>query len=68
MIDKTDDHIFHTAPWKGSGTYTEEIVKNLYGGDLDSMELQPIKLYLTSLKELGAKWPVEIAKHISNNP
>ena len=50
MIDKTDDHIFHTAPWKGSGTYTEEIVKYLYGGDLDSMELQPIKLSLTSLK------------------
>ena len=35
--------------------YTEEIIKQVHGRDLDSMELLPIKLCLTSLKEIGAK-------------
>ena len=32
------------------------------------MELQPINLHLATLKELGAKWLVEMAEHISSTP
>ena len=32
------------------------------------MELQPVNLRLAALKELGAKWLVEMADYISNNP
>ena len=32
------------------------------------MQLQPVKLCLASLKELGAKWSFEMAEHISSNP
>ena len=45
--------------------YSEEITKQIH---VDSVELEPIKLCLASLKELGAKWLVEMAKDISDNP
>ena len=32
------------------------------------MELQPINLRLAALKELGAKWLVEMGEYISSNP
>ena len=48
--------------------YSEEITKQIHGKDIDSVELEPIKLCLASLKELGAKWLVEMAKDISDNP
>ena len=32
------------------------------------MELEPISLSLPQLKELGAKWLVDMFKHIPDNP
>ena len=36
--------------------------------NLDTVELQPIPLNLLCLKELGAKWLVEAANYMSENP
>ena len=36
--------------------------------DTDVGELAPISLGMPILKELGAKWLVEMSEHISNNP
>ena len=36
--------------------------------NFDNMNLQPINLSLPALKEVGAKWLVEVAEYISSNP
>ena len=48
--------------------YSDEVIKQFCGKDIDSVELQPIKLCLAELKVLGAKWLVEMAEYISDNP
>ena len=48
--------------------YSEKIANQLEGNDIDSIELQPISLGLPHLKELGAKWLVEMAYFISEKP
>lgn len=48
--------------------YSEQIIKQLEGRDIESMELQPISMGLPMMKELGAKWLVEMAEHFSENP
>jgi hypothetical protein len=48
--------------------YTEEIIQQIQGKDVDDVELTPIDLSLPALKELGAKWIVEIAEYLSDNP
>ena len=48
--------------------YSEEITKQLEGKDIDTVEIQPIDLSLQVLKEVGAKWLVEMADYISSNP
>ena len=40
----------------------------MQGKNLDTVELQPIPLNLPCLKELGAKWLVEAANYMSENP
>ena len=36
--------------------------------DLEAAELQPIQLGMQVMKDVGAKWLVELADNISNNP
>ena len=51
--------------------YSGEVTNQLEGRDLDDLEaaeLQPIDLGMPVMKEIGAKWLVEMADHISNNP
>lgn len=48
--------------------YSEQIIKQLEGRDIESAELQPISMALPMMKELGAKWLVEVAQHFSENP
>ena len=51
--------------------YSEEVMDQLEGRDIDDfevVELQPINLGMPILKEIGAKWLVEMADYISDNP
>lgn len=51
--------------------YSEQVLKQLEGQDItdiETAELQPIDLGLPALKEIGAKWLVEMASYISCNP
>ena len=48
--------------------YSSEVMKQLQGKDLETVELEPISLNLPCLKELGAQWLVEAAKYMSANP
>ena len=51
--------------------YSEQVIKQLEGHDINELEtiqLQPIDLHLTALKEIGAKWLVDMAMYIGNNP
>lgn len=56
---------------KFSAWYAEQLLEQLEAnGDvpLDQVELDPIDLSLPVLKELGARWMVEMAKYIEDNP
>ena len=51
--------------------YTEQVLTQLDGEDienLEDLELQPINLGMPAMKELGAKWLVNTAQYISDNP
>ena len=48
--------------------YSDQVIKQLEGKDIESTELQPIRLDLGVLKELMAKWLVEMAQHFAENP
>ncbi len=51
--------------------YSEKVLTQLEGEDtnnLEALELQPINLGLPALKEVGAKWLVDMATYISDNP
>ena len=51
--------------------YSEQVMKQLEGQDIDDLEmveLQPIDLGLPALKEIGAKWLVDMASYVSENP
>ena len=48
--------------------YSGEIMKQLEGSDVESAELQPISLGMPMLKELGAKWMVEMATYFGEIP
>lgn len=48
--------------------YSGEIMKQLEGRDIESAQLQPINLGMPVLKELGAKWMVEMAAYFGENP
>ena len=36
--------------------------------DLERAEIEPINLSMPVIKNISAKWMVEMAEHISNNP
>ena len=48
--------------------YSDQIVKQLKGKNIEVIELQPIPLDLVKLKELMAQWLVEMADYIADNP
>ena len=51
--------------------YSEQVTNQLEGRDLSNLEaaeLQPIDLGMPIMKEIGAKWLVDMANYISNNP
>lgn len=49
--------------------YSNEVTKQLHGiTNIKSVELQPIDFSMASVKELSAKWLVEMSDYIANNP
>lgn len=48
--------------------YSEQLAKQFEGRDIESTDLQPINLGLPLMKELGAKWMVEMADYFAQNP
>jgi len=48
--------------------YSQQVTKQFEGRDIESTDLQPISLSLPVLKELGAKWMVEMAEYFAENP
>ena len=51
--------------------YSEHVMKQLEGQDItdiETAEIKPIELGLPALKEIGAKWLVDMASYISRNP
>ena len=49
--------------------YAEQVMQQLQGQeDIETAELQEINLGLLALKELGAKWLVNMAEYITRNP
>lgn len=51
--------------------YTEQVMKQLDGKDMDELEsakIEPIDLSMQAIKHISAKWLVDMAKYISNNP
>ena len=52
-------------------SYSEEVIKQLDRNDKDELEaaeIQPIDMHMQVVKEVGAKWMVEMAEYISDNP
>lgn len=48
--------------------YAEQVTRQLQGQDIDMAELQEINLGLPVLREVGAKWLVNMAEYIAKNP
>ena len=48
--------------------YSGEVMKQLDGKEDEATEVQPINLGLPMLKELGAKWLVQMAEYFADNP
>jgi len=47
--------------------YSQLVTNQFEGRDIESTDLQPISLSLPVLKELGAKWMVEMAEYFAEN-
>ena len=48
--------------------YAEQVTTQLDGREVESTDLEPVSLSLPVLKELGAKWLVQMAVYFSDNP
>ena len=48
--------------------YAEQVTAQLDGRDTESTELEPVSLSLPVLKELGAKWLVQMSEYFAVNP
>ena len=49
--------------------YSEEVTKQLEGvAEIESAELQPLDFSLAVVKELTAKWLVEMVEYLADNP
>lgn len=57
--------------WKFELWYSEQVAAQLESHDVDeleSLEIQPINTSLSTMKQVGAKWLVEMSKYICENP
>ena len=48
--------------------YAEQVTTQLDGREMESTDLEPVSLSLPILKELGAKWLVQMADYFTDNP
>jgi len=48
--------------------YSEQVIEQLNSEDFEIVELEPVELSMAVMKEIGAKWLVDMADYISNNP
>ena len=48
--------------------YTDQIMQQIHGQDVEEVELQPVDLSLAALRDLGGQWLVEMSEYISDNP
>lgn len=48
--------------------YTEQVMKQLEGQDLDTSLLVPIDVSSAVMKEVSAKWLTDLAEYMANNP
>ncbi len=48
--------------------YSKEINKQLQGRDWENVMLNPVDLRMPLLRELGAKWLLEMAEYLGDNP
>ena len=48
--------------------YAEQVTSQLDGREMESTNLEPVNLGLPVLKELGAKWLVQMAEYFTDNP
>ena len=49
--------------------YADQLMEQIEGeDDIDGAENSPVSLSMPVLKEIGAKWMVEMAEHVSDNP
>ena len=48
--------------------YSDQVTQQLEGQDIDAFAVEPIDLSMGMVKEIGAKWLVDMAKYISDNP
>ena len=48
--------------------YAEQVTTQFDGSEMESTDLEPISLSLPILKELGAKWLVQMANYFTDNP
>ena len=48
--------------------YSNQVMEQLEGQDIETSDIQPIDLRMTVLKEVGAKWLVEMATYFAENP
>ena len=45
-----------------------QVTQQLEGQDIETVALAPINLSMGMMKEIGAKWLVDMASYISDNP
>ena len=54
--------------WQFEEWYTGQILDQVGDRDIESVELEAIDLKLGNLKEIGAKWKVNMGNYIASNP
>ena len=48
--------------------YSDKVTQQLEGEDIDTVAIEPIGLSMGMMKEIGAKWLVDMANYIGDNP
>ena len=56
--------------WQFNQWYTDQVMKHLEEKDdnLEAAEIQPIQMGMPLMKEISAKWLVDMAEYLSDNP
>ena len=48
--------------------YSDQVTQQLEGQDMDTVAVEPVDLSMGMVKEIGAKWLVDMANYIGDNP